>query len=142
MTDVDTLIRDLEAAPEVSRKLDAEVWASIATNADFGCPTFSVGWEPRFEASEDGKVTLYAKNMKTEEWLERSRRPAPFYTTSLDAALTLVPEGWGWMIDWTEPTERPRAVLCHEPTVTVECREASTPALALCIAALKARNAS
>ena len=75
------------------------------------------------------------------------------YTTSLDAALTLVPEGWAWNVSsnnvaticrnwdddsapvfWSQrPTRRHVAWSEHKGTV-------ATPALALCIAALKAQE--
>jgi len=66
--------------------------------------------------------------------------PLP-YTASIDAALTLVPEGCGWEIYNTT---------CDQPKVWAKvygwpgCDEAAranatTPALALCIAALRAR---
>lgn len=33
----------------------------------------------------------------------RAEIPCPSYTASLDAALTLVPEGWTWAVDATAP---------------------------------------
>jgi hypothetical protein len=77
---------------------------------------------------------------------------APGYTYSLDAALSLVPEGWrvqnmhGEADDWF-------AELCDRDPSHPHCRAAVSwdqsnsktwgtwPALALCIAALKARQA-
>ncbi len=70
--------------------------------------------------------------------------PCPAYTTSLDDAVTLVPENWSWsvgtdfdmpgraILTWGGVTsdDRPQRI-----TITAE-----TPALALCIAALEARN--
>ena len=139
---MEKLIQDLETATEGSREWDAEVWAAVATNADLDCPDFAKGWEPRFRASEDGKVTLYAKNMKTEEWLERSRRPAPDYTTSLDAALTLVPDGLHVLLhtgQWTRYMGASVQIFATDEE-GAEWTRANTPALALCVAALKARQ--
>lgn len=52
---------------------------------------------------------------------------------SLDAAMTLVPEGWEWRADSTGVAEcwngSPNDVTCHS----------TTPALALCAASLRAR---
>ena len=76
----------------------------------------------------------------------------PAYTTSLDAALTLVPEGavWHVMTDYgglnrakIGPKGRPSASVydageVDHPTFIQE--DAATPALALCIAALRARG--
>ena len=67
----------------------------------------------------------------------------PPFTASLDAAMTLVPEGWSGLLgfrgthDYIE--ERGHA---HIQTIVGEKEayaEASTPALALCAAALRAR---
>jgi hypothetical protein len=64
---------------------------------------------------------------------------AALYTASLDAAMTLVPEGWGQFdvdatapelgIDWT----------LHGPERREAKGTAAAPALALCAAALRAR---
>lgn len=74
--------------------------------------------------------------------------PPSYYTSSIDAALTLVPEGavWHVMTDYgglnrakIGPPGNPRAsvyVDADRPTFVQE--DGATPALALCIAALKA----
>lgn len=73
----------------------------------------------------------------------------PHYTTSLDAALTLVPEGHAWCIE----SEDDGLVSNIRPCATVRPKSGNgksgpdeeimyfgaTPALALCIAALRAR---
>lgn len=76
---------------------------------------------------------------------------APHYTSSLDAAMTLVPERCGWIAGWgqTRPDE-PMGGAQITPYAryngsfvageTIAESEAATPALALCIAALKARE--
>ena len=68
------------------------------------------------------------------------------WTSSLDAAASLVPEGWRWSLDYTQ---RPAYQDCgcaslfapgsrmHPPDVSEIY--AATPALALCAAALRAR---
>jgi len=72
----------------------------------------------------------------------------PLYTKSIDAALTLVPDGWTW--ECTEfDKAKYRATLSFKgngaaPERTVDScdvdgKDAPTPAIALCIAALKAR---
>ena len=98
-----------------------------------------------------------------EYWSEADTEPqrnlsyVPTYTASIDAALTLVPEGWDWLVrnDVNEPTafanvSRPDAnnVLGRWDEER-QCftgsgeghnyADAATPALALCAAALKAR---
>lgn len=71
--------------------------------------------------------------------------PVPFYTTSLDAALILVPKGWTWSVDATAPECLIDWVL-YEPGLWADGAravkgESHTPALALCIASLRARQA-
>lgn len=70
------------------------------------------------------------------------------YTTSLDAAVTLVPEGWAWFVEWIGtpfregtarlwiPSQRTKGLHSEQETSAAE-----TPALALCAAALRARAA-
>lgn len=59
------------------------------------------------------------------------------YTASIDAAMTLVPEGWTWGVfddgtAWVWPDER-------RDLLTGKQAKAATPALALCAATLRAR---
>jgi hypothetical protein len=67
---------------------------------------------------------------------------APKYTASIDAALTLVPKDLAWRVDVM--TGLPGAIVCV-PNAWVSHKTApthwagTTPAIALCIAALKAR---
>ena len=65
----------------------------------------------------------------------------PHYTTSIDAALTLVPEGW---VVSHAYWGRDKSAFCLTKEVGIYTEgqhAAATPALALCIAALKAREA-
>jgi hypothetical protein len=61
---------------------------------------------------------------------------APRFTASLDAAMTLVPEGWWWVADG-----HARASLFREDAADQIISKAATPSLALCSAALRARAA-
>ena len=67
------------------------------------------------------------------------------YTSSLDAALTLVPEGWCWAIEGSrraavyDPSADPEPGSFANP---IQMRSGFTPAIALCVAALKARDAA
>ena len=81
------------------------------------------------------------------------------YSSSIDSALTLVPMGWGWSVGdihgtcesagigrpWAEiwkRGDRPVRLPGMHRTTDGRCLiNAATPALALCIAALKARQA-
>lgn len=118
MADYTDLIARLEKATAPSRRLDAEIIAVIKGGAP-----------------EDYEATSWA---------------LPRLTESLDAALTLVPEGWSFRL-WRHPGEHG----CHcdvyllgefkdgeRPCLAAEdAEQCPTPALALVIAALKARQA-
>ena len=82
-----------------------------------------------------------------------SLRSAPNYTASIDAAMTLVPEGdpafsaTFWRLgndgEGADPAEfKAEILLCSMLTSKRLSATASTPALALCAAALLAREAS
>lgn len=67
----------------------------------------------------------------------------PYYSRSLDAALTLVPEGWFIANMFVSPDKTTLYFWCaNNPGLGHKYRSgAPTPALALCIAALRARQA-
>lgn len=121
MTDLSSLIERLEKATEGSRELDGEIWCA-ANGYEF------LVWDGagvRYRVRETGWYA--AEHVKP-------------YTASLDCALTLVPEGWQWRA-WHTPTDEGSlwgAEVNWEPPGNVY---AETPALALCIAALRARQA-
>ena len=130
MTTLSDLIAKLEAATEGSRELDAAIDVSIRPRVDI----------------EDGESLEF-----------------PLYTTSIDAALTLVPKNgrlstlgqWddngspsGWfccILRWSREIggwqELEFSIGIPERDATEVPPLAATPALALCIAALKAREA-
>lgn len=117
------LIERLEAAGWPDRELDAEI-API------------MGLRIVDEGHQIGRVCYDANNHGV---------PLPRYTASIDAALTLVPEGWtyegrqgpsGFPHIWTLSTIKSGDV--RYTTVTGRAR---STALALCIAALRAREA-
>ena len=78
-------------------------------------------------------------------WSEDHMRHAALvdYTTSLDAALSLVPEGWNnWLIRKTTAVDSVWFSAEHrDDNDDVWRAVAATPALALCIVSLKARCA-
>ena len=64
------------------------------------------------------------------------------YTTSLDAAVTLVPEGWSISVGCSENRKHAQVQLGRSyPTNKVVTLEGRTMALALCAATLRARAA-
>ena len=108
------LIERLEAATGPDRDLDIAIWRA--------------GLRP------DAPATFVPL-----PWLHN-------YTSSIDDALTLVPEGWKWSLFSAD--DRAKACAYIVPAMGrlpwpewVEDIHAATPALALCIAALKAREA-
>jgi hypothetical protein len=107
----DELIAALEAATGPDRALDQAIWAVIA------------GWSyPLVGAA----VYDFAQNGAN-------------YTESVEAAITLVPEGEGWEIDFgPNSTSAKPDVIWWCASVGIEDATASTPAIAVCIAALKA----
>ena len=108
---MEQLIKDLEAASEGSQSLGDRVLLACGVNSD---PT--------------------------------DLRPDP--TVSMDAALELVPQGWDWSIktisQWT--TIGPDGYRCeiwkrdYSVTLRQPPRGRATPALALCVAVLRAHQ--
>ena len=128
----DELIAALEKADGPDRELDALIWLLVNY--------------PDWRKHKDWR--------KTNGWAEESRPSsmvsyytadglggsgsANHYTASIDAALTLVPEGWSWSVDHLLG-QKPGAVLNNKPfSKTAIATEGATPALAICIAALRA----
>jgi hypothetical protein len=112
---VEELIAQLEAANGADRKLDEAIWLAC------GAPT---------------------------KWFESK---VTYYTASIDAALTLVPEGYSAEIHTAAAGEPARAEL-HIPEKTQPnsmhrwrhlgtCTHLSSPAIAICVVALKVRKA-
>lgn len=75
---------------------------------------------------------------------------APCYTASLDAAMYLVPDGWGWNISWPNIKARTSGILREDAPCQGEVQlggdqryivAAATPALALTAASLRALHA-
>ena len=65
---------------------------------------------------------------------------APAYTASLDAAMSLVPEGWRWHSYYWPRKDGPRlmSLVTNRPHAGIAHGKAATPALALTAAALRA----
>jgi hypothetical protein len=133
MTPTQSLIAKMSDATEGSRELDAEIWLSVT---------------PHEIRDYDGTTTL--KNRYVEVagewfcWLDNLREKVPACTTSLDAAVSLIPEGWAWDI-----TSSGDACLTLPGNGFLSDRgdaekwgdgKTPTPTLAICIAALRARE--
>lgn len=123
MTDIDALIERLKKATEGSRDFDGEIYRFLA----------APNWQP--DVAEQTKVAYY-------------RGYAEHYTTSLDAALSLVPEPRIWGVSEGHKKDgdgKVATAVTHTKRTAAHYGEihtgiAATPALALCIAALRARR--
>lgn len=89
------------------------------------------------EGSRELDIEIDHAIKKPEDWDWRFEPPK--YTGSLDAALSLVPEGLSWEVRQIVTFECDAIVYGHD---IHQSAEAATPALALVIAALRAREAS
>ncbi len=124
---MDDLIARLEVASEGSTELSAEIARDI-----FGI--------------EFHKWPFWTKATSYDGIPGSAVVPVTPYTTSLDAALTLVPEGWKWRLDGVGSPRYYEADLWGSSILPERKQEyissgGSTPALALCSAALRARTA-
>lgn len=129
------LIEKLETATEGSRKLDEKI-------------AFQLQWRPETVASKASFASHERKHDYVTAWIAhapwRADWPIPSYTTSLDAAMTLIPfdaEGHRMctlLECYSDGTGNASVI----PFVgeQVWSRKVATPVLALCIAALKARE--
>lgn len=71
---------------------------------------------------------------RSEGWLDKRVKPKP-YTASLDAAMTLVPDEYDWILG------RTNGGLTIHARGDEFMRFGATPALAICVAAIHARAA-
>lgn len=137
MTDLERLAARCEAADGGDRGLDAEIASA--------CNVIPENYE---RAIVHGVEQPYWWKVPHDKW---ALDWTPFkYTTSLDAAMTLVPEGYRLQLsDWDHETLRahgpwqailtPHGRRCDFSRCMPLCDHAATPALALCAAALRAR---
>lgn len=132
------LIARLEAATEGSRYLDAQIHKYIERDQSLFA---------KFERSAQAPAADFGMPPTVAD-------QTPHYTTSLDAALTLVPEGWWPGFGWAEYDPKVHkqtgrygwAELVRNvpgrsfPEEIYGYSDSGSPALAICIAALKARE--
>lgn len=133
------LIARLAAATEPSRELDAEI-VTLITPECIGVERGPFGG-PSARKTDEWLYIFEPHRTWSDSWL-----PTPRYTASLDAAMTLVPEGWDWSLNSDGSCEIykdvPPGMLPGAPGSTLLIGEAATrlPALALTIAAIRARG--
>jgi len=129
-----TLIARLEAATEDSRELDAEIHIAASL-----CDP-SARYEPNNDVivwlEHHPEVPGGASQVLCDE--------LPHYTESIDSAITLIPAGWHWQVENEATSDGKARAWLHERAKTGRGRSknafADTPALALCIAALRAMD--
>lgn len=118
MTDLAGLVERLEKATGPDRELDCMIYAQVH---GWSYPLRGAAFIERNEAMKEGN--------------------AVHYTSSIDAAMTLVPEGFNWA---SAPHFDDREFSVYRPYDGTADHYfdavAKTPAIALCIAALKARS--
>lgn len=144
MSALDEVIARLEKW-ESGREVDALIWCAVLPcdgKHPFDGYDLPNGCHYEHQPQSDGWVVAHVvtnggKHLGLDNG--RAARPAPPYTTSLDAAVSLVPEGWFWQV---------KRGFGYDAVVWSAEREGfwagasqGGPALALCIAALKARRA-
>lgn len=91
--------------------------------------------------SRDLDREIYATQVEHPVWSNPNFRNYARYTSSVDAALRLLPKGW-WpnTIQWRRGNEAPWVGLRNYEARKVDAK-APTLALAICAAAIKAREA-
>lgn len=123
------LIARLEKATGADRELDFSI-------------AFQIQWRPQTDASRESFALHEAKHDYATAWIAhapwRHEWPVPHFTASIDAALTLVPESFYWEVH----QDGCAFVRIPNTDEDVDAWRAATPAIALCIAALKARLAT
>lgn len=142
MTNLQELIERVERASGPDRELDAYIRCAVFARpgAFVRQSTINGAW-CIFEIRHDGKERLWEPY-----GLSQLQRLGEF-TASLDAAMTLVPDGCAWAVTNIDGGDYSRFDF-DKPTAVVQCRpgavmadhvSAATPALALSAASLKAR---
>jgi hypothetical protein len=130
------LIARLEGAKSGSQELDAQVAAFIIGGTVIQSPRNGM-WCVYLGANHRGEPSLWEPRDIFGALLRQhlySEAGGP--TRSLNAAVMMVPEGWSWRVG-NLPSGRGFADLGTQRSL--QGIEGATPALALCIAALKAR---
>jgi hypothetical protein len=131
---IEELIARLEKATGPDRELDAEIhWFLHGHKSDAeGLAAYK-----RLGAA----AAVYDELALQSNWRAYDRSFVPRFTESIDAALTLVPEGYSFdvvMQPWRSSTPKCSANVWSGLSFNAM---AETPAIALCIAALKAITA-
>jgi hypothetical protein len=137
------IIERLERASGPDREIDLTIHLAV-------CPDGDIAQLMQYRRGLDGKegmawdiyyngCIVFEKYNDSGQCIYNGGVPLPHYTDSIDAALTLVPANH----DWSLHADNGEAIAGCMPSSEDGCDIAdcpgATPAIALCIAALKAR---
>jgi hypothetical protein len=128
------LIEKLKAATDGSRELDVAVWNAV--NPD--CPNVAV--------LEHGSVQLRDRKLQEKKvagfsivtWTGSDDWAVPSYTTSMDAAMKLLPERYLKSLTRTDGMNPDQWFVVIQRKSTYATAQAATPELAICAVALEA----
>ena len=135
---LEELIVRLGSATGPSRELDAEIAVALRIGPKPNAQAGDISWIdrnfPEWVALDNGNLAVLHDSGRTGVTWESER-----YTSSIDCALTLVPEGWFWSAG-----QRDNEPYCgwtlNGPNDEEVDGDHNAPAMALCLAALKARQ--
>jgi len=127
-----SLIERLEKAEGPDRELDADIAAAV------------LGGEIQWQTAMTGDALPVRKYPSKDHIRGFGREPVQRYTSSIDAALTLVPEGFKWKTGYSRHVPHNAVIQDYRANpilgaFTGECD--SNRAIAICIASLRARSA-
>ena len=95
---------------------------------------------PNFILHDDSNIWMQVPSNMERGYMQVV--PMPFYTTSLDAALSLVPEGMCYELDTfprSKTDTKPIAFVAKPDDIFTAWSSGATMPLAICLAALRAR---
>lgn len=140
---IQELIARLEKAAGPDRALDADIAATCKVTTDTDLQRYIGGGAAEYRAEEGHLIRVYVDGAMV------FGSEAPRFTSSIDAALTLVPEGFRWGCSRSQEPTKPQRPKFHGWVMPLhscladdefEAWSEASPAIALCIAALKARK--
>lgn len=137
---LETLADRIEGLTGPDREVDAEIVVALDIRPAW-CVGYGRGIYVAKEAS--GEIVVRINTTGKKSMGHPNIGDFPHFTASLDAAMTLMPAGFDFMLDNFDGA---RAGFRCSAGVFVsgdwcDCKGATTPALALCAAALRARSA-
>ena len=125
------LIEDLQAAEVGTRELDARICALLRIGKK-PLPSWLSNWEGKMTATKSRCFAMHIDGRRGANW-----EPS-LVTTSIDAAVTTIPEGWEWEMRFEDGGPLYDGPVCYlELGEHIKEEHKSIP-LAICIASLYA----